>query len=87
MSSISVLFLSGCTGPSGASDSPAMTPVESSPAQYDAAQDAYSPVVVTVTNPPIAAPATDGRMHLAYELLLVNASASPEAPNAPACRM
>ncbi|GAA2925984.1 M23 family metallopeptidase [Microbacterium luteolum] len=54
-----------------------MTPVESSPAHYDAAQDAYSPVVVTVTNPPIAAPATDGRIHLAYELLLVNASASP----------
>ena len=77
MSSVSMLFLSGCTGPSGDSDSTAMTPVASSPATYEATQDAYSPVVVTVTNPPIAAPTTDGRIHLAYELLLVNASASP----------
>jgi hypothetical protein len=77
VTSIAALVLSGCTGPSGPSAPTTTTPEASPPAQYDPAQDAYSPVVVSVTNPPIPTPATDGRTHLAYELLLINASSSP----------
>lgn len=68
----STLVLSGCTGSPSAS-----IPTTTPSARYDPAQDAYSPVIVSVTNPPIPTQATDGRTHLAYELLLINASPSP----------
>ena len=59
-----VAVLAGCTA------APAATPAPSIP--EPAAAEQFTPLLASVLNPPIPVPTTDGRVHLAYELLLSN---------------
>ncbi|PJJ65546.1 M23 family metallopeptidase [Compostimonas suwonensis] len=64
------LTLTACT-----TDSQPAPPTPSpTQAAYSAEQDAYSPITVDVTNDPVPVKATDGRIHMAYELLITNAT-------------
>ncbi len=44
-----------------------------------AASEEFTPVTASVVSPPRPVPASDGRVHLAYELLVVNRSFAPPA--------
>jgi hypothetical protein len=44
-----------------------------------AAPEEFTPVTASIVSPPRPVPASDGRVHLAYELLLVNRSFAPPA--------
>jgi len=55
----------GATAPSGTSSNPAAPPSPDEPA-------AFTPILGRVVAAPIPVPATDGKVHLAYELLLTN---------------
>ena len=60
-----------CTSPTETpSASTTSTPVSAAP---DTGPTALSPVLASVVAAPIPVPATDGKIHLAYELLLTNA--------------
>jgi hypothetical protein len=63
------LLLTACTAP--ASD-PAPEPTASTAAVADVPEDDFTPVIGQVLSVPRPIPATDGRVHLAYELFLSN---------------
>lgn len=58
------------------SAAPRSTPAQTKP------ESAFTPIVASVTAPPIPVRATDGRIHLAYELVLINTLAQPVTINA-----
>lgn len=62
------LLLAACTP--GASPEP--TASDAPPAATDAAPAQFTPIIATALAEPVAAPATDGLTHLAYELQLTN---------------
>lgn len=63
-----VALAAGCAGTPGEAPAPATT--STSPAA--AGKPAATPLLARVVAAPVAVPATDGRTHLAYELLLTN---------------
>ncbi|KAA0086401.1 M23 family peptidase [Mycolicibacterium sp. P9-64] len=64
------VLVAGCSSPS----EPAAQSREQSPAPSTAVEPAAAtPLLAEVIAPPIPAPATDGKVHLAYELQLTNA--------------
>jgi hypothetical protein len=64
------LLVAGCTSAAG----PPAQSAEQSPAPSTAVEPAAAtPLLAEVLSPPIPVPATDGKVHLAYELQLTNA--------------
>lgn len=64
------VLVAGCSSPS----EPAAQSREQSPAPSTAVEPAAAtPLLAEVIAPPIPVPATDGKVHLAYELQLTNA--------------
>ncbi|MDX1872229.1 M23 family metallopeptidase [Mycolicibacterium sp. 120266] len=63
-----VAVTAGCAGTPGEAPAPATT----STSPTAAGKPAATPVLARVVAAPVAVPATDGRTHLAYELLLTN---------------
>jgi hypothetical protein len=74
VSTIAALALVGCTAT--APDEPSASP-SAAGAEYRPAQDAFSPLVASVLAPPAPVIGTDGLVHMAYELILTNATSQP----------
>ncbi|HWM16481.1 MAG TPA: M23 family metallopeptidase [Microbacterium sp.] len=66
---VAALFLPACTAPTS---DPTPRPSVSTPAVVDASEDDFTPVIADVLSVPRPLPATDGRVHIAYELFLSN---------------
>ncbi len=69
------IVLSGCAAgtPSPTSSEPPATAAEPTP---DITGEVYTPIVTQVLDAPVPATMSDGRTHLAYELILSNATGS-----------
>lgn len=75
------LVLSGCTIDN---NHPGKWKIEASaepPADAAASAEVFTPIVGSVLAPPLAVPSTDGKTHLAYELLLTNVLGQPVTLN------
>jgi Peptidase family M23 len=77
-----VLALAGCTSPqapAGAppAPSPAAAPTAATPSTRSTAAPAFTPVTAAVLADPTPVTASDGRVHLAYELQLTNTIGQP----------
>ena len=66
---VAALVLTACTAPT---PGPTAGASASTPAVAAAPEDAFTPVIANVLSTPRAVAATDGRVHIAYELFLSN---------------